>query len=83
MDKKECVLEAAGGAPAPQAGPATFVHPPPPPQGVIFRIPGGRGGRGRPEVALTRHKTPEGVGGLFSRYKKQCFPYVFLFKEKA
>ena len=29
--QKECVLEAAGGAPAPQAGAATFVHPSPPP----------------------------------------------------
>ena len=49
--QKECVLEAAGGAPAPQAGAATFVHPAP--SGSDFsdsRPPVGRVGWGNQKL---------------------------------
>ena len=57
MDQKnDLIPEALGGA----------VHfcTPPGSKNFGFRVPWGRVGRGKPEVALTRQETPKGVGGL-------------------
>ena len=40
-------------------------HPPTPADKIwVFQCPGGREGRGKPKVALTRQETPKGVGGF-------------------
>ena len=62
MDQKnDLIPEAPGGAVHFCTPPLPY--PPPGSKNFGFRVPWGRVGRGKPEVALTRQETPKGVGG--------------------
>ena len=62
--RKYRIPEPPGGA-GPLCAPPPLL-PPPSREGFFgFPAAAGEGRVGKPEVALTRHKTPKGVGGFF------------------